>query len=567
MGILFLLLQVTFQEGDIHMQGVIMKFVKRLYSVFSIQEPLVFLAVSLIIIVLFKNIVGLAHQFYSTCLGHKMRIDTQERLFRKFIKADYLQFVDYKQGEILHRIYGIPTGFSLIAIGVPQILIETVKVIFVGGVLLTLQLKLMLIIGVFCGAYYFFIRYVVQNVSYKLGAMLNESNERQNVLINEMGSGIRQIKLYDAESRWENEFKAALSDFFLFARQDGFWVAIPKHLLDFSFMTIVALLLIILHFQNPNGFISALPSMGVFAYGFLRLMPSMNGISTNWMHVIRLLPSLEQLHESLERKLCTLSDGGKKSAEFKHSIEFKEVSFHYHDREQVLKDFSLTIKKGEMLALVGPSGSGKTTVLDLIIRFFDPTEGSVFVDGSDLRQIYLPSWRRLVGYVSQDAFIFNASIADNIAFGHEKISQEQIIKAAKKAYAHEFIMQLPEKYNTVVGDRGLKISGGQRQRIAIARALLKQPEILILDEATSALDNISERFIQEAIASYAKNHTVIIIAHRLSTIRNADRIVLLDRGHIVEEGTHAELVKKGGMYQHLHSLQVTSQEVKVMEEE
>jgi subfamily B ATP-binding cassette protein MsbA len=237
------------------------------------------------------------------------------------------------------------------------------------------------------------------------------------------------------------------------------------------------------------------------------------------------------------------------------SVRFHEVSFGYEPDELVLDKISLDIKPSEVIALVGPSGVGKTTLVNLIPRFFDPTEGWIEMDGQDITDVTLQSLRSQIGLVPQETFLFGGTIADNIAYGNLDATREAIISAAKAAYAHDFIESLPKGYDTEVGERGLKISAGQRQRIAIARALLKNPRILILDEATSALDSESEKMVQMALDSLMQNRTTFVIAHRLSTIMNADRILVMKNGQIVEQGSHEDLLAAEGLYHHLWSLQ------------
>jgi subfamily B ATP-binding cassette protein MsbA len=241
---------------------------------------------------------------------------------------------------------------------------------------------------------------------------------------------------------------------------------------------------------------------------------------------------------------------------FTHAIEFKKVAFHYVEGDPVLTDISFTIKKGEVVAIVGPSGAGKSTIVDLVPRFYDPIAGGIEIDGIDLRQIQVSALREHIGIVTQETILFNDTVRNNIAYGLDDCPLERIIDAAKAANAHAFISQMPQGYESRIGERGVKISGGERQRLALARAILKNPPILILDEATSALDTESEILVQEAIERLMSGRTSIVIAHRLSTVQHADRIIVVEGGQIVESGRHAELVKKkDGLYKKLFDMQ------------
>lgn len=240
----------------------------------------------------------------------------------------------------------------------------------------------------------------------------------------------------------------------------------------------------------------------------------------------------------------------------RQEICFKSITFHYNSADKpALSNISLCIPQGKTTALVGRSGSGKSTIINLICRFYDITEGEIYIDNRPLRDLDLTSWRSKIALVNQDIFIFSTTVRENIAYGRLDATEAEIIEAAKQAHAHEFITQLPQGYDTKVGDKGIRLSGGQRQRLAIARAIIRNPEILILDEATNALDTISESIIQEAIETVSKNRTVIAIAHRLSTIQQAEQIVVLQEGKIVEQGNMKTLLLKKGLFAKLYQLQ------------
>ncbi|MDB9527399.1 ABC transporter ATP-binding protein [Oscillatoria sp. CS-180] len=293
-----------------------------------------------------------------------------------------------------------------------------------------------------------------------------------------------------------------------------------------------------------------------FLFVLLRTTPLVSALNGGWVNFIASQGSLSAVSDLLKRDgKPYFQDGHKLFTGLQRSIEFVSVDFAYNSDEPVLHDITLSIKRGETTALVGASGAGKTTLADLIPRFYDPTRGQILIDDVDLRDLEINSLRDKMAIVSQDAFIFSTTVRENIAYGLDEVSDTAIAEVARLANALEFIQDLPEGFETVLGDRGVGLSGGQRQRIAIARALLRNPEILILDEATSALDSVTERLIQESIEKLSKGRTVIAIAHRLSTISNADKVVVLERGRIVEQGRYEDLLKQRGKLWKYHEMQ------------
>lgn len=301
-----------------------------------------------------------------------------------------------------------------------------------------------------------------------------------------------------------------------------------------------------------NGNLSA-PGFVLFLYLGRAMIPPITQLGQAYISAQEMAASAERVYQMVELTPSVV-DGPKVKDAFEKEITFDAVSFSYGD-EAVLRDVSLTIERGKMLALVGPSGAGKSTLTDLLLRFYDPTAGTLNIDGVDLREIHIEPYRRLFGVVAQENLLFNASIAENIAYGRKEVSVEQIKAAAEVANAAEFIEQLPKGYETLVGDRGIRLSGGQRQRVAIARAIVHRPEILILDEATSSLDTESERLVQAAIDRVIRETTAIVVAHRLSTVLHADKIVVLENGRVLDQGKHEELFERCALYKRLCQLQ------------
>jgi len=318
---------------------------------------------------------------------------------------------------------------------------------------------------------------------------------------------------------------------------------------------LITMIIVSLTFFVANG-VFQVASLLTFLFLLFRLVPAMQEMVSSFAQMSSLQGSLDAIQELLRTdNKPYLQNGYRSFGGLQRAIELLGVDFGYDPQSLVIKDVTLTIERGKTIALVGSSGAGKSTLADLLPRFYDVTQGKILLDGVDLREFDINEVRRRMAIVSQETFIFNASVLENVSYGSEGATHAEIEKAVQMANADEFIRELPQGYDTVLGDRGVRLSGGQRQRIAIARALLKNPEILILDEATSALDSVSERLIQASLEKLSVGRTVIAIAHRLSTIANADKVVVMDQGRIIEQGTYQELLAQRGKLWNYHQMQ------------
>lgn len=318
---------------------------------------------------------------------------------------------------------------------------------------------------------------------------------------------------------------------------------------------LIAIIAVAMAFLVPNSRLETV-SLLAFLFALFRLLPIIIQLNGSWAQASSFHGSVRNIHDLLRRDDKTyMPDGSLAFPGLQRSIDLVAVDFGYDAQKPVLQDVTLTIERGQTVALVGASGSGKTTLADLLIRFYDPVRGQIQIDGTNLTDFDLNSYRRKLAVVSQDTFIFNTTVRENIAYGIDGMTDTAIEAAAKQANALDFILDLPEGFETRLGDRGVRLSGGQRQRIAIARALLRDPDILILDEATSALDSVSERLVQQSLENLASGRTVIAIAHRLSTIFKADKIVVLEQGQVVEQGSYQDLLRQRGKFWKYHQMQ------------
>lgn len=369
-------------------------------------------------------------------------------------------------------------------------------------------------------------------------------------------NAVRTVQAFATQDFERRRFYRASAEYVETATKAALSMAVIKPLAEGLASTVlIGMIIVGMTIFVANGTLQV-ASLLTFLFVLFRLVPAIQEINGCVATISSFQGSLTNIGRLLEtRDKPYLKNGSIEFTGLRRAIEFRSVDFGYDFKSRVLHDITLTIQKGETVALVGASGAGKTTLADLIPRFYDPTQGKVLVDGVDLQDLDINSFRRKMAVVSQDTFIFNTSIRNNIAYGSEGADDTAIVESAKLANALEFILEMPEGFDTVLGDRGVRLSGGQRQRIAIARALLRNPEILILDEATSALDSVSERLIQESLEKLSVGRTVIAIAHRLSTIVRADKVVVLEQGRIVEQGTYQELLSQRGKLWKYHQMQ------------
>lgn len=374
--------------------------------------------------------------------------------------------------------------------------------------------------------------------------------------LQETFTGIRVVKAFGREEAEAERFKERNQVFLSTTlKSNQVWSLGHSHMEIIGVIGVAVIIwyggyLVIHEAMTPGAFFSFMAAM-FMAYTPIKKLSGANNL------IQQALASAERVFDVLDLETEQSHNRGTVPlVGINRAIEFQGVSLRYANQTvPALTDVDLTIKPGEVVALVGSSGSGKTTLVSLLPRFYEPTAGGIFLDGLPLTSYELHSLRAHIGIVSQEIVLFDDTVRNNIAFGKTGAGQTDVEQAAKLAYAHDFILRLPEGYGTIIGERGLKLSGGERQRLAIARALLRDPPLLILDEATSALDTESERIVQLALSNLMKNRTTLVIAHRLSTIQNADRIIVLDRGSIVETGSHDELLRQGGVYRRLHALQ------------
>ena len=424
-----------------------------------------------------------------------------------------------------------------------------------GTALFALSWPLALIALALCGVLYFMMNQFIDYLE-RYGRKIPKANSRVTSLAAELINGIRTVIISGTKDEEADRFRDATEDVRRLNIDLTKVQAIIGPLTNFvSSFTLIGIVVIAVQFFVLPGLMSAAVLL-TFLFALFRLLPlvqSVNGLRGSWAYY---RGSLENVADFLsDEDKPRLPDGAHELESFNQAIELQNVSFAYQPSEMVLKNIDMTIPYGKTVAFVGATGAGKSTLADVIARLYDPTEGRILLDGRDLRAYKIQSLRDEIAVVSQDTFLFNNTVSYNLSYGLDDVSEERLRWATEQANALEFIENLENGFGTHLGDRGARLSGGQKQRIAIARALLRNPELLILDEATSALDSVTEQLVQDALERLMEDRTVIAIAHRLSTIEHADKVVVLEEGEIVEQGSYDELLARRGQLWEYHSIQ------------
>jgi len=504
---------------------------------------------------LLKNISGYFSNFFLAYLRNGILKDIRNELYRKTVELPLSYFSEKRKGDIIARISADVNEIQNSLLAILELLVrEPLTIIFTIIVMFTISIKLTIFVFIFIPISGIIISWVGKSLKKHSKKVQDENGVFLSVL-DETLNGLKVVKGFNAESRFTSIFKQSTSRLYKYANGLAHRQNLASPTSEFLGIIVIAVILLyggkmvlVDNMLTPDEFITYM----ALAYNILT--PA-KAISKAGYKVKAGNASADRVLEILNTE-SSLKDkpDAKIKRDFTNSISLNNISFKYED-DLVLKNFSIEVSKGKSIALVGQSGSGKSTIANLVTRFYDVSEGSITIDGQDIRDLTKHSLRSLMGLVTQDSILFNDSIKNNLLIGKEDATNEDIIDALKIANAWEFVKDLPNGIDTNIGDSGNKLSGGQKQRLSIARAVLKNPPIMILDEATSALDTESERLVQLALENMMKNRTSIVIAHRLSTIQNADEIIVMQKGEIVEQGHHDALIAKNGMYKRLVDMQ------------
>jgi subfamily B ATP-binding cassette protein MsbA len=520
------------------------------------SKALIFVVALIIILFLLKNVAGYLANYFLVFLRNGVIRDLRNKVYKKTVDLPLSYFSEQKKGDILSRVTSDILDLQYSFLSVLELLVrEPLTIIFTIAAMLIISAKLTLFVFIFIPIMGAIISRIGKSLKRKSDRVQKEQGTFLSTL-EETLTGLRIIKGFNAEDKFNKKFQESTSRFYKFSNKLMNRQNLASPASEFLGILMIAVILwyggnLVLGGDTNLDGSTFLVYMGL-SYNILT--PA-KAISRGLYNIKKGGAAAERIQEIIDAE-NPLKDkiGAINKDSFDSQIEFKNISFKY-ENEYVLKDFTLTIPKGKTAALVGQSGSGKSTIANLITRFYDVNKGSILIDGIDIRDLTVASLRKQLGIVTQDAILFNDSIKNNLKLGNDNASDDDIIEALKVANAWEFVKDLAEGIDTNIGDSGNKLSGGQKQRLSIARAVLKSPPIMVLDEATSALDTESERLVQIALENMMKNRTSIVIAHRLSTIQNADEIVVLHKGEIVEQGKHNDLIEKKGVYKKLVDMQ------------
>ncbi|MDG4949808.1 ABC transporter ATP-binding protein/permease [Weeksellaceae bacterium KMM 9724] len=531
-------------------------YVAELMQQYGQLTVLAWLCAATVVMFFFRNFFRYIAQYYMIALRSGTSRDIRNAMYNKLLALPVSYFTDQRKGDIMTRISSDVDGvqrFTLMPIieffRAPIMIIATLAMLIFMNWKLTLAAFVILpVMGL-----------VISTISKSLK---NDTREAQKVLgnlisqVEETLSAAKIVKMFNAEKHLSTRFSDTNTQWRSLTNrvERKYELASPTSELLGS-LTIIMLVWfggkLVLEGEGLEG-----PAFILFLGLFFQLLDPAKALSKSFSDVSRGNASAERVFEVLDADVVVNQKvDAKPLTKFEKSIEFRNVSFSYESDQPVLKNFNLVINKGETVALVGQSGSGKTTVANLMTRFYDVTEGEILIDGTPIQDVKLDDYRALMGMVTQESVLFNDSIYNNITMGKEDATEDMVKEAAMIANAHEFIVTLPNGYYENIGESGGKLSGGQKQRLSIARAVMKNPPIMILDEATSALDTKSERLVQEALDNMMTNRTSLVIAHRLSTIQNADKIIVMDSGEIKETGEHLDLIEQNGIYANLIRMQ------------
>lgn len=523
-------------------------------------EMLNYIALSIVVIFVIRGIAFYGQSYLMSYVGQRVIIDIRRAVFTKLQRLSMSFYDKNKTGTIMSYVTNDVSALQgALVDNVVEMITESV--ILIASIVMMIYLDWKLFLVTF-GTFPFVLGFIdiFGKRIRKSGSRIQEAAADITSVLQETVSSARVIKSFVRENyeiaRFDkenmNNFRANMKNAQLMATLTP----------TIEFVAAIGVTIILWYGGNSviNGEITAGSLVAFLTYAV--------NISNPIKRLSRVIGNIQKALAAAQRVFDVLdlpetikdAENAKLLPPAKGQVSFKNVSFSYNPGEQVISNISFDVKPGQMIAFVGPSGAGKSTVASLLPRFYDVDKGSITIDGEDLRGVTLDSLREQVGIVPQETVLFNGTVYDNILYGRLDATKEEVEAAAKAANAHNFIMELPQGYETRLGDRGMNISGGQRQRISIARAILKNPQILILDEATSALDTESERVVQEALDRLMVGRTSFVIAHRLSTIKNADRIMVLEKGQLVEQGTHDELMEMNGLYAHLYQIQYRSKE-------